>query len=279
MSKNIEDAIKEAAKMAELVPEDLREAAFNRALDAILNTNSGADPKGKTRNKTKVSRRKESQIDSTDPVNILLEHLDRTAHSEIAKAPKVLERALFLLRAARDDLDIDGLNSPQIAKVLTEKFRIRTSRQAVTAALDVAGDKVDLQKISNSVQYRLMQPGDDYLDSGDFSNPAKKSSPKKPKVTTKKSVGKKTKVNNKPSAKKAPKSGRPGPGEMLKFLAADGFFEKSRSINDIKIHCEKNLAHKYSLQDFSTPLRRAVHNGLLKREENTEGQYEYKAKN
>lgn len=275
MSKNIEDAIKKAAEMAELVPENLREAAFNRAFDAILNISSDVAPKRKN---TKTSGSEKPQADSTDPVETLLEHLNRTAHPEVAKAPKVLDRALFLLRAARDDFDIDGLGAPQIAKVLTEKFRIKTSRQAVTGALDVAGDKVDLQKISNSVMYRLMQPGDDYLEVGEFSVPAKKSSTKKTKVKAKKFVRKKATTKNKPNTKKAPKSGRPGPGEMLKILAADGFFAKSRSMNDITVHCEKTLAHKYSLQDFSTPLRRAVHNGLLKREANKEGQYEYKAK-
>ena len=278
MSKNIEDAIKKAAKMAELVPENLREAAFNRAFDAIMNISPSASPNKSVKNKTKAPNKSQSQVDSADPVKTLLEHLDRTAHSEIAKAPKVLERALYLLRAARDDLDIDGLNAPQIAKVLTEKFRLKTSRQAVTAALDVAGDKVDLQKISNSVFYRLMQPGDDYLEAGDFSTPARKSLTKKSKSTTKKTTAKKAKSKTKSNTKKAPKSGRPGPGEMLKTLAADGFFDKLKSINDIVVHCDKNLAHKYSLQDFSTPLRRAIHNGLLQREENKEGQYEYKAK-
>ena len=254
--------------MAKLVPENLREAAFNRAFDAILNTSSDVAPNKKIRNNTKTSGSKKTQIDSTDSVEILLENLDRTAHPEVAKAPKVLERALFILRAARDDFEIDGLSAPQIAKVLTEKFRIKTSRQAVTAALDVAGDKVDLQKKQKRVLYRIMQPGDDYLDAGEFSISIKKSSSKKKPSSKKK--------NN---TKKAPKSGRPGPGEMLKTLASSGFFDKTRSINDITIHCEKTLAHKYSMQDFSTPLRRAVHNGLLKREENKEGQYEYKAKN
>ena len=33
--------------------------------------------------------------------------------------------------------------------------------------------------------------------------------------------------------------------------------------------------HKYQLTDLSTPLRRAVHSGLLRRDQNEEGMYEY----
>lgn len=278
MSKIIEDAIKEAAKIAGLVPETLREAAFNKAFDAILNDGASSAPDKKISKKVNKSKTVQSQTNVEDPVAILLEHLDRTAHSEVGKASKVLERSLFLLRAARDDLNIDGLSAPQIAQVLTEKFRIKTSRQAVTGALGDAGDKVDLQKKSNSVFYRLMQPGDDYLESGDFSSPAKKSPPQKPNAATKKTTRKKSISKSKVSAKKTPQKGRPGPGKMLQLLTEDGYFDKLKSINDIVIHCEKNLAHKYSLQDFSTPLRRAIHKGLLQREENKDGQYEYKSK-
>lgn len=278
MSINIEDAIKKAAKMAELVPENLREAAFNRAFDALVNESASASTKKSTKTKQQTPANSQTGTDSSNPVEVLLEHLDRTSHTEVAKAPKVLERALFVLRAARDDFNIDGLSSPQIAKVLTEKFRIKTSRQAVTAALDVAGDKVDLRKKGNSVFYRLMQPGEDYLDAGDFSAAPKRSASKKKKAVAKKSTEPKAKSNKKPVTKKAARSGRPGPGEMLKTLTSEGFFDDFKSINDIVLHCGKNKAHKYSLQDFSTPLRRAIHNQLLIREENKEGQYEYKKK-
>src|SRR5689334_25380836 len=88
----------------------------------------------------------------------LTEHLDRTAHPEISSAPRVLERALWLLRVAKDTHGIDGLGATHIANLLTEKFRIRTTKQAVTQALDAARDYVDRHSPqSGRLVYRIMQ--------------------------------------------------------------------------------------------------------------------------
>jgi len=149
--------------------------------------------------------------------------------------------------------------------------------------LDAAGDKVDRSKKGMKVTYRLMQPGDDYLDAGNFSTAKRSNIEKsKKKMTTRM----KSKAMNTPKEKatvikatrNAPKKGRPGPGEMLKKLADAGFFKEPRSIKDIQQHCENKLAHIYTLMELSTPLRRAVHNDLLTRDKNKEGNFEYRAK-
>ncbi len=275
MSKDIEEAIKKAAEIAKVVPESLREAAFNRALDALL---GGASPRPNKGNK--LTSKKDQEHGASGG---LRELLNRTAYPQITQALPVLERALYILRAARDDYAIDGLGAAEIASILTEKFRLRTSRQAVTQALDAAGDKVDRSKKGRNVLYRLMQPGDDYLDTGNF-NTARYSTPgkiKKKKTTIVKppaaDIPKKKKAPTK-TAKTAPKKGRPGPGEILKKLAESGFFNEARSITDIQLYCENKLAHKYSLMELSTPLRRAVHSDLLTRDKNEEGNFEYSAK-
>ncbi|MFN7114647.1 MAG: hypothetical protein ACK4PK_09865 [Alphaproteobacteria bacterium] len=274
---DIKDAIKQAAEIAELVPKDLREAAFNRALDSLLKgSSSNTDERKAARRSDALSR--EDKVNQ-DAVAILLKQLNRTAYPQVMSAPRVLERSLFLLRAA-SDYDVDGLGASQIAMVLTDKFRVRTTRQAVTQALDDAGDKVDRSSTSKGIIYRLMQPGEDYLDAGNFSSvrnkpskifkkPVGKNKPASPKTSTSSPVA----HEKKGSQKK--KSGRPGPGAMLSMLSEEGFFSQPRSISDIQNHCEKKLAHKYILQELSTPLRRAVHNRLLKREQNDKGQYEY----
>ncbi len=279
--ENLKEIFQQAAEIAESVPKELREAAFNRALDTLLGPSTSRSARTRRRSGQPRSTRVES--DSNDPVTVLLADLDRTGHPEVAAAPRVLERALFLIRAARDNHDIDGLGASQIAKVLTEKFRLRTTRQAVSQALDAAGDKVDRTRKSGSIFYRLMRSGDEYLNAGEFTSAKASKKSGKKKTTTKRSRKKSTRkkaaaknASGKAKAgKKTSKAGRLGPGAMLKELANSGFFAKHRSITDIQHHCESKLAHNYTLNELSTPLRRAVHSGLLKRDQNDDGQYEY----
>ena len=139
---NLKDLFKQAADIAKDVPESMQEAAFNRALDFLLGLGSSGAA-GKKRVAAPTRRTQGSQESPDDEVDTLLQQLDRTAHPKILDAPRVLDRSLALLRIARDEFSIDGLSAPQIARVLTEKFRFRTSRQAVTQALATAIDKVD----------------------------------------------------------------------------------------------------------------------------------------
>lgn len=288
--RDLKDIIKEAAEAAAVVPKHLQEAAFNRAIDLMTKSGLPADspPVGRSKAKPKRKPASAAQESGDDPVKTLLSEMDRTKHSEIFNAPRVLERSLFLLRAVRDDHDIDGLSAPQIAEVLTQKFRLKTTRQAVNGALNSDSSRtfVDVRQIGGTATYHLMQPGDDYLEAGDFSTATSGGSSRSKKTrskkkTTKKAAASKPKSQNsgskKVSKKKKSTSGRPGPGAMLKQLAEEGFFDTPRLITDIQTHCEKNLAHNYSVQELSTPLRRAIHNKLLKRNQNDEGQYEYTA--
>ncbi len=162
---DLKKLFQEAAEIAKAVPKELREAAFNRALDAL--SLPGAK-KQLPRISPGTAAARAGGESNADPAAILLQDLDRTRHSEVSTAPRVLERALFILRAARDDHSIDGLSAPQIAKVLTDKFRLRTTRQAVTQALDAAGDKVDRNSSGWIATYRIMHPGDEYLREGAF---------------------------------------------------------------------------------------------------------------
>ncbi len=271
---NLKEIFRQAADIAKVVPKELREVAFNRALDALLKSSVPQSQPVKSPPSTKRPKTENSlnTIDATtDPVNALLENLDRTKYPEISNALKVLERALFLLRAARDDYGVDGLGASQIATILTEKFRLRTSRQAVSQALSTANDKVDRIGKSRNVFYRIMKPGEDYLDKGNFSS--KNTTRKTKKTSSQKSVEPKQSTSK--DTKQSRKTGRPGPGAILKQLAESGFFAEYRSIADIQVYCEQNLAHKYQLNELSTPLRRAIHNGLLTRKQNEDGQYEY----
>lgn len=171
--EQLKDVFKKAAEIAGVVPEGLRETAFNRALDSLL----GSAKHQTTKSQRKSKKRSGKAIvtnDKNDPVTILLANLDRTKYPKIISSSRVLEKALYLLRAARDNHNIDGLSAPQIAKILTEKFRVRTSRQAVGQALDNAGDKVDRSTTSGNIIFKLMHSGEEYLKSVNEGSNSKK---------------------------------------------------------------------------------------------------------
>lgn len=284
MTDALKDKFRVASEIASSVPKELREVAFNRALDALLVASSkhNPPPPGAPPVQRRQKPRPSSGTEESSGAGLLAD-LDRTRYPEIMSARRVLDRALLLLRAARDDHAVDGLGGSQIAAILSDKFRVRTTRQAVTQALEAAADKVDRKRLhGKSVIYRLMHPGDQYLTTG-RSEPGGgngNASPSKGRKKRKKGGGNAATKAVPPLragtvARKVPK-GRPGGGEMLKALISSSFFTTPRSIAEIQIHCEKKLAHKYGLNELSTPLRRAVQSGLLQRDENAEGQYEYR---
>jgi hypothetical protein len=71
------------------------------------------------------------------------------------------------------------------------------------------------------------------------------------------------------------KSGRPGPGAMIKLLITDGFFKKPRTVQDIITHCRSKSAYTYTNAEISVALLRALRSKTLKRQENAENQFEY----
>jgi len=76
-----------------------------------------------------------------------------------------------------------------------------------------------------------------------------------------------------PAARK--KSNGAGPMATLTQLADEGFFAKRQTLKRIVDHCKSKKARIFKASDLSGPLGRAVRDGLLEREQNTDGQYEY----
>lgn len=161
---DLQTIAKEAEQIAMGVHESLREAAYKTAFEALFqNFNSGTERKyvsGKRK-----SGNPTANVTNDESVETMMQQLDRTVHPEIANSSKVLDRSLYILRIASDQFNIDGLKPSQIAKVLTDKFRVKTSRQAVQQALDVAGDKVDRIPRPGGAIFRIMGGGESYLDS------------------------------------------------------------------------------------------------------------------
>jgi hypothetical protein len=175
---DVRKAIEEAAAIAEALPKDLREAGFNRALDALLGgasptearRGSGESPRSPSRGSSESSRRRPSGAAPSRPNNAetLVQGINRTNHPEIKASSPVLDRALSVLRIAQEEFEIDGLTASEIAKVLTDKFRVRTTRQRVNQVLDEAGAMVDRIPGSGRVgaRYRLMRTGEEFLATG-----------------------------------------------------------------------------------------------------------------
>jgi hypothetical protein len=278
-SDDLIESFKQAAEIAKSVPEHLQETAFNRALDAILGEAAKGSSASTKRKALKAKGVLKQEDSGTDPTVVLLEHMDSTAYPQVHDASKILDQALVILRAARDDFEIDGLSSPQIAKVLTEKFRHKTSRQAVQMALATAGRMVDrVTPASGPAYFRIMRTGETYLD-----NPPKESSEgkkiKKRRKATAKAVSKRfTSAQAVGGKKTTVKKGGPskkGAYAVVTELLRDGFFKTPRTLSAIIEHAANSLGYHLKTNELSAPLLRYLRDKNLKRAKNSDKQFEY----
>lgn len=293
-SDDIEERFARAALIASKLPTNLQEAAFLRALDEL---GEKADPSAHgTRRPGTTSRTPRKAIHVTavkegievDPVRLFGE-MHGDAAPEINGVSGSLAHSLALLLVAKREFDIDGLTSPQIAAILTDKFRHRYSRQAITQALDRAGRLVDRRTGGRAVTYRLMRAGEDWL------------ATQKGTVTTEGTIKKRTKRKRtkqggpvadasvhestadhaaaKPDvARQRPakrSTTRPGPKASLQSLIDKGFFKEPQTMATLRAHLLTNFAREYSLNDLAPALVRLLREGKLERTKADGGSYEY----
>lgn len=296
-----EDALtelfKQAAAIASSVPESMQEAAFHRALDMLTGAEKQAESGGsrpRTRSPGRVvSDRKVQADDEVDPVPALVS-LDRSKAEDVDEEEGGLDKSLALLRVAHRELGIDGLTASQLAKVLTDKFRWRVTRQAVGQALDRAGRLVDrVPSPSGAVRYRLMSAGEQYLDSPRDSRALPTRSP-----STRRSKAKKaargpslrtgddssdatgtSKLSTSRSATGAGRStrkrGRTGPKEAIERQIDSGWFSMPRTLTEVREVLESKQGLRYRPTDLSPAMTRFLREGRLDRSKNESGQYEY----
>lgn len=276
---DLKELFKQASEIASQVPESMQEAAFNRALDMLTLGSTEKILSASLGNKQEMLPAKPSikaKTSGTETIEELLTNIDSTQHPGIAAAPLVLDRALMILQIARTEHGVDGLTPPQIAKVLTEKFRLSTSNAAVSMALGKATNLVNRITEGQGYKYRIMSPGEEYLT---HLSTDKERSPRQPRSNAKKSATKKKASPTKsPTAISKPnkKSGaRPGPKQFLERLIAEGFFSEHREISGIISHIRETHALTYKTTDMTPTLIRLLREKKLKRERNTDGRYEY----
>lgn len=71
------------------------------------------------------------------------------------------------------------------------------------------------------------------------------------------------------------KGGATGPVVTLNELIEGSFFAQHRTLAGIVEHCRSNKAKNFRPDQLSGPLARCVRDDRLKREKNSDGQYEY----
>lgn len=79
------------------------------------------------------------------------------------------------------------------------------------------------------------------------------------------------------ASQKARKSGGSAKGAIaiLNDLVDGDFFKSNKTINDIVSYCDESLARRFKASAFSGALARMTRNGVLERQKNADGQYEY----
>lgn len=238
----MKEIFRQAGEIAQQVPESMQVAAFNRALDLLT---GGADssternqPLGQRETVTRISRPTQTRAKDQSPVATLMASIDTTQHPAVASTTKVLDRALMVLQIALRNHQVDGLTPPEIAQLLTEKFRLNTSRQAVSMAISSATTLVNRVSRGSGYEYRIMGPGEEYLThlgSG-------RDSPLQTEVQKSNHSKRRAKKSAKGrgSSPEVPtgtlKSKRPGPKEILETLIAEKFFDSPRDIAQMIEH-------------------------------------------
>lgn len=269
---DLKELFKQASEIAQQVPESMQEAAFNRAIDLLIGDTEAkqiAPSKAAKKKQNQKNKKAEEDIDTKD----LLSAIDSTQHPGITSSTKVLDRSLMVLQIALRDHDIDGLMPSQIADVLTEKFRINTRSAAVSNALGLATSLVNRISKGSGFVYKIMGPGEEHLahlGGGGNTTPAPKSkkSAKRKKATKKKTTSK--------ASTKAKSKTKVGPKGAIVSLIDSGYFSQVRTGPEIKSHLKNKRGLNFVTTQLRVALLRLVREKKLDRDENADGNYEYK---
>lgn len=274
--EEMQELFRQASEIASVVPDAMQAEAFNRALESLT---GGLPSPSQTQRKKSQSSNKPSSKQSDKAASFnesWYQELDSTRYPNLVDAPNALTKILIVLRVAKDEFATDGLTPANISSVLDKKFRINISPSTVAARLGGASKLVSRTEHGTGYMYRIMHPGEQYLD-GKYTGSVGGGG--KPKSKTKKTTTNGTVET--PSAstktKKSSKS-RPSGRDLLVKLKSEGFFDEPQTISDIIAYAAKNLAYTYRPGDLSTPLVRLVRSQELKRDTNDDNQFEYSAR-
>lgn len=268
--RNTEKAFLEAAEIAKKLPKNLQETAFNRALDHLL----GRAAKKETRGATEDTRDSGERTRESE----LLASIDRTKHPDIGVTDRVADRALKVLHLANEDYGVDGLTAQTISAILTQKFRLPVTANAVNTALDRETDTVNVRQEGGVKTFHIMAPGEEYLRrlrSGEVGGQRRRVRKAALIRARKKSGDERPGKAVKAEGTARKKHTRPGPKAAVSNLVGGGFFTSPRTISAVQDELKHSRGHTYSLQELAPALVRSLRDGALSRTRNAQGQYEY----
>lgn len=101
---------------------------------------------------------------------------------------------------------------------------------------------------------------------------------RKPSKSKKKTKLTSPSTGEQPTVSKKKSSSGAGAVATLVKTFESGYFKEPRTINDICLHCETNLARRIKPNEISGKLGRMVRNGELTRAKNNDNQYVYTSK-
>lgn len=292
---DLKELFKQAAEIAKQVPENMQEAAFHRAVGLLTGEGDGRKPQSPSRRKEKSRTPRVADSDDQSSFDDLLQQIDSTQYPRVRSAGKVLDRSLIVLQIALRDHRVDGLTPTEIAHILTKKFRLTTSRQAVGMAFKDASNLVDRLSEGGGYRYRIMAPGEEYLahlDNDTGAEPGhsvrstrKRQRTKRPKKSTNanepsESVSANASGDARPSKKKRARrptsSKKIGPKAAIMSLIESGFFSAGKTGPEVQGHLKKKRGLDFGTQQLLMAMLRLVRDEFLERDENDDGQYEYK---
>jgi hypothetical protein len=272
---------KRAAAVAATVPPPLQEAAFNRALDALMsppNSDRGlGDAAARKRHNGASGTRQRpgsgaAELGDNSVASLLA--IPRSTAEQVDDEEGALGKSLALLRVAEEKLKIGGLSASQIAQVLTTKFKWK----AVNQALDRSGKMVDSSTIGGARSYTIMDAGIRYLDTPpdqrQASSGATRRRSRPVNLTPSKSTTRASEDTASP-AKKPPRRPGGGPSEAVERLVSKGYFNEPRLLGAIREELRDARGLVYKSSDLSPVMTRMLREGKLGRSKNQDGQYEY----
>lgn len=271
----LKELYRRAAEIAAEVPESMQEAAFNKAvehlsgfvtLQSVPNMSQQAhialQPLATLSVPAQLDRGRENWQDDFNSIG----------HPEVSTADTVLDKSLHILSIARKDHGIDQLSPVDIAMILSEKYRIPAQANQISDKLGkVAGTLVDRRKVGKGFEYKIMLPGEQHLDGQSPMKTLRRKSSKR----TKSQKGSAGTVDDTSKNKTKSRNGRPGQKVLIVELVDAGFFDTPKTIADIISYAKKHKGYTYKVNELSTPLLRMMRDGHLKRDENSNGQWEY----
>ncbi|MFH1840164.1 MAG: hypothetical protein ABH849_03370 [Nanoarchaeota archaeon] len=169
-----QEKLKEITKKAndavrDLEPE-LKKIAFETILSKLLESDSNLKEPSFSKRKIKfkkISNPAHKHTSYLADASELMDKIDSTKYPYLFELSSTLDKALSLIKIAKEDCAVDGLIPSQISEILNEKFRIKTKRTAVSMALMKATKYVDRKPVTiqggKGYVYRIMHAGEIYL--------------------------------------------------------------------------------------------------------------------